>query len=174
MELQIIQEKIFTIRGRKVMLDFDLAALYNVETKRLKEAVRRNKNRFPPDFMYELTREEFQALRSQIATLKPGGTGRHSKYLPFVFTEQGISMLSGVLQSERAIEMHIAIMRAFISLRQFVFQYTDLANQIIEIRECVSNHNEQLNQIYNAIENLLNEKAVQKTWENRKPIGFTT
>ena len=154
------------------MLDFDLALLYMVETKRLKEAVRRNIKRFPPDFMYELTYEEYNSLRSQFATLKEKGRGEHAKYLPFAFTEQGIAMLSGVLHSERAIEMNIAIMRAFISLRQFVFQYNDLANQIIEIKQSVSNHNEQLSQIYEAIENLLDEKVKQKAWSERERIGF--
>jgi len=172
MELQIIHEKIYTVRGHKVMLDFDLAELYLVETKRLKEAVRRNIKRFPPDFMYELTQQEYRFLRSQFATLEKKGRGAYTKYLPFAFTEQGISMLSGVLHSERAIEMNIAIMRAFIAIRQFVLQYNDLAEQIIEIRQSVSNHNEQLNQIYDAIENLLDEKAEQKKWNERERIGF--
>ncbi len=172
MELQVIREKIYTIRGQKVMLDFDLAELYMVETRRLKEAVRRNIKRFPPDFMYELTQTEYRFLRSQIATLEKKGRGTYTKYLPFAFTEQGISMLSGVLHSERAIEMNIAIMRAFIAIRQFVLQYNDLAEQIIEIKQSVTNHNEQLNQIYNAIENLLDEKTEQKKWSNREPIGF--
>ncbi len=154
------------------MLDFDLAELYLVETKRLKEAVRRNIKRFPPDFMYELTQQEYRFLRSQFATLEKKGRGAYTKYLPFAFTEQGISMLSGVLHSERAIEMNIAIMRAFIAIRQFVLQYNDLAEQIIEIRQSVSNHNEQLNQIYDAIENLLDEKAEQKKWNERERIGF--
>lgn len=154
------------------MLDFDLAALYMVETRRLKEAVRRNKLRFPPDFMYELTQQEYLSLRSQIATLEKKGRGAYAKYLPFAFTEQGISMLSGVLHSERAIEMHIAIMRAFIAIRQFLLQYNDLAGQIIEIKQSVSNHNEQLSQIYDAIEGLLEEKAEQKRWAERELIGF--
>jgi hypothetical protein len=142
------------------MLDFDLAALYIVETKRLKEAVRRNKQRFPPDFMFELTPGELHSLRTQFASLEKTGRGAHSKYMPFAFTEQGIAMLSSVLNSEKAIDMNIAIMRAFIALRQFVIQYTELAQEIIEIRHSVSNHNEQLSLIYDAIENLLEEKAV--------------
>ena len=116
------------------MLYFDLAALYMVETRRLQEAVRRNKLRFPPDFMYELTQQEYLSLRLQIATLEKKGRGAYAKYLPFAFTEQGIAMLSGVLHSERAIEMHIAIMRAFISLRQFILQYNELAEQIFDIK----------------------------------------
>ncbi|MEO7531755.1 MAG: ORF6N domain-containing protein [Sediminibacterium sp.] len=172
MELQVIHEKIYSIRGNKVMLDFDLAELYMVENRRLKEAVRRNIRRFPPDFMYELTQQEYQSLRSQIATLKTG-RGMHAKYLPFAFTEQGIAMLSGVLHSERAIEMNIAIMRAFIAIRQFTLQYNDLAEQIVEIKETVSNHNDQLDQIYGAIEKLLDKKTEQKIWAERERIGFT-
>ncbi len=156
------------------MIDYDLACLYGVETKRLKEAVRRNHGRFPDDFMFELTSEEFMLLRSQIATLKTKGRGAHTKYLPFAFTEQGIAMLSGVLNSPKAIAMNIAIMRAFIALRQFIFQYDELASQIMEIKNTVSNHNDQLNQIYTAIENLLDEKVAQKTWEERERIGFNT
>lgn len=171
MEQQVIHEKIYTVRGHKVMPDFDLAALYMVETKRLKEAVRRNMKRFPPDFMYELTPQEYQSLRTQIATLEIG-RGKYSKYPPFAFTEQGIAMLSGVLHSEKAIEMNIAIMRTFIAIRQFALQYNDLAEQIVGIKQSVSNHNEQLNQIYNAIETLLDEKVEQKTWADRERIGF--
>jgi hypothetical protein len=172
LELQVIHEKIHTVRGHKVMLDFDLAALYMIDNRRLKEAVRRNIQRFPPDFMYELTQKEYQFLRSQFATLEKKGRGKYTKYLPFAFTEQGIAMLSGVLHSDRAIEMNISIMRAFIAIRQFVLQYNDLAEQIVEIKQSVSNHNEQLDQIYNAIENLLDEKVEQKTWANRERIGF--
>lgn len=153
------------------MLDFDLADLYMVEAKRLKAAVRRNIKRFPQDFMYELTQEEFQSLRTQFASLKIG-RGLHPKYPPYAFTEQGIAMLSGVLHSERAIEMNIAIMRAFIAIRQFVLQYNDLAEQIIEIKQSVTSHSEQLSQIYDAIENLLGEKAAQKNWSERERIGF--
>ena len=102
MELEVIQNKIFEIRGFKVMLDFDLALLYNVENKRLKEAVGRNLNRFPDEFMFELTKMEYDSLRSQIASLK-NGRGQHLKYLPFAFTEQGIAMLSSILNSEKAI-----------------------------------------------------------------------
>jgi hypothetical protein len=124
------------------MLDFDLAGLYMVETRRLKEAVRRNNQRFPSDFMFELTREEYHFLRSQFATIEKKGKGVHTKYLPFAFTERGIAMLSGVLHSDRAIEMNIAIMRAFIALRQFVMQYNELAQQIVAIKQSVVNHNE--------------------------------
>lgn len=112
-----IENLIHVVRGQQVMLDSDLATLYGVETKRLKEQVRRNLNRFPTDFMFELTKEE--CLRSQIATLN-AGQGKHLKYMPFVFTENGIAMLSSVLKSETAIEVNIRIMRAFTYMRSFL------------------------------------------------------
>lgn len=154
------------------MLDFDLAELYMVETRRLKEAVRRNRQRFPIDFMFELTGPEYQFLRSQIATLETKGRGKHTKYLPFAFTEQGIAMLSGVLHSDIAISMNISIMRAFIAIRQFTMQYNDLAEQILEIRQSVSDHQDQLTLIYGAIQKLLEEKAKKKSWDEREKIGF--
>lgn len=106
-----IATKILFLRGEKVLLDADLALLYGVETKRLKEAVKRNIDRFPEDFMFELSKEEWESLRSQFATLK-GGRGQHSKYPPFAFTEQGVAMLSGIFNSPRAVETNIAIMPA--------------------------------------------------------------
>ena len=173
MQQTVIQQRIYEIRGYKVMLDFDLAELYEVETKRLKEAVRRNKVRFPDDFMFQLTKNEFDSLRSQIATSnKRGGT----RYMPFAFNEQGIGMLSGVLNSGKAVQMHIAIVRAFVALKQFVLNYKDLATQINAIRQTVSSHSEQLNQIYDAIENLIDEheekKEQKRLWKERERIGF--
>lgn len=115
--LQIIQSKIYEIRGQKVMLDFDLAELYGIETKVLKQAVKRNLKRFPSDFMFELTKEEFGNLRSQFVTSnKRGGT----RYMPFAFTEQGVAMLSSILNSEVAIEINISIIRAFIAMRLLI------------------------------------------------------
>jgi ORF6N domain len=173
MQLTVIQQKIYEIRGHKVMLDFDLAELYEVETKRLKEAVRRNKSRFPADFMFELAKEELESLRTQFATSNKRGGAR---YMPFAFTEQGVAMLSGVLNSDKAIQMNIAIMRAFVEIRKFVLNYKDLAVQINEIRQSVTNHSEQLNQIYDAIENMMDEKEEKKEqkklWKEREPIGF--
>lgn len=173
MEISLLQQKIFDIRGHKVMLDFDLAELYETETKRLKESVRRNKSRFPPDFMFELTKEELTSLRTQFATSnKRGGT----RYLPFAFTEQGVAMLSGVLNTEKAIQMNIAIMRAFVEIRRFALNYKDLAVQINEIRKTVSSHSEQLNQIYDAFENMMEEKQdkleEKRQWAKRERIGF--
>ena len=109
MQLSVIQNKIYELRGQKVILDFDLAEMYDVATKVLKQAIKRNSQRFPSDFMFILTQKEFQGLRSQIVTSKRGGT----RYLPYAFTEQGVSMLSGVLNSPLAIQVHIQIIRIF-------------------------------------------------------------
>ena len=166
MELQIIQNKIYEIRGLRVMLDFDLAEMYETETKRLKEAVRRNLNRFPPDFMFELNEEEYQSLRTQFATLERSGRGKHSKYLPFVFTEQGVAMLASILNSPKAIEINISIVRAFIALRQYALGYAEL-NQKLE--NFMIETNMQFNDIYQA----LTEMASQKDNSNgRTPIGY--
>ena len=118
-DIAIIENKIYEIRGQKVMLDFDLAEMYGVETKRLKEQVRRNIERFPAEFMFELTKEEVQFSRSQIETLKTG-QGHNIKYLPFAFTEYGIVMLSSVLKSKTAVEVNINIIRAFVRMRQYL------------------------------------------------------
>lgn len=118
-DIAIIENKIYEIRGQKVMFDFDLAEMYGVETKRLKEQVRRNIERFPAEFMFELTKEEVAISRSQIATLKTG-QGYNIKYLPFAFTEYGIVMLSSVLKSKTAVEVNINIIRAFVRMRQYL------------------------------------------------------
>ncbi len=158
------------------MLDFDLAELYQLETKRLKEAIRRNSKRFPIDFMFELTREEYISLRTQFATLKKKGRGQHLKYLPFAFTEHGVTMLASILNSERAIEMNIAIVRAFIALRQIALYHKDLAEKPDQLKtemyDRLDSHDSQLNAIYDAIENLLDDKAVKKSWEERDKIGY--
>ena len=117
----IIEKMIYVIRNQKVMIDSDLAILYEVDTKTLNRAVRRHLNRFPPDFMFELRAEEYDALRCQIGTLKTE-RGKHRKYLPLVFTEQGIAMLSSVLHSDRSVEVNIAVMRTFVKLRQLLLQ----------------------------------------------------
>ena len=169
MELEIIQQKIHEIRGQKVMLDVDLAELYNVQTKVFKQAVKRNNKRFPPDFMFALDKTEFANLRSQFVTSSWGGT----RYMPFAFTEQGVAMLSSVLNSDKAIEMNIAIVRAFIALRQFALNYKGLADQIQEIRRTVEDHSEQLTKIYGAIESLMAAKEAQQDWlQTRERIGF--
>jgi len=142
MDLEPIQNKIYEIRGVKVMLDFDLAELYGTETRRLKEQVRRNLERFPDDFMFELTRVEYNSLRSHFATLDIQGRGKYSKYLPFAFTEQGVAMLSSVLKSKTAIANNIRIMRAFVAVRQLilnppVYETKELQNQFRALKEYI-------------------------------------
>ena len=161
MELEVIQNKIFEIRGCKVMLDFDLALLYNVENKRLKEAVRRNSNRFPEDFMFELTEIEFNSLRSQIASSNRGGV----RYMPFAFTEQGIAMLSSVLNSEKAIEINISIIRAFVMMRQFTLSYSELKTRIEEIEN-------QFPDIYKALNYLVDKDKLGNNTKERVKIGY--
>ncbi len=153
------------------MLDFDLAQLYEVPTRTLNQALKRNIERFPEDFVFQLTREEYNSLRSQFVILDEG-RGTYSKYNPYAFTEHGVTMLASILKSEKAVKMNIAIVRAFIALRQFALQYKDLADQIQEIRQTVDNHSDQLSKIYVAIEAMLTEKEAQKTWEERERIGF--
>jgi phage regulator Rha-like protein len=182
--IKSIQNRIYEIRDERVMLDRDLADLYEIETKRLTEAVKRNLKRFPADFMFQLTQEEWEdlrfqiesleksdSLRPQIATLKKG-RGQHSKYLPYAFTEQGVAMLSGILNSDKAIAMNIAIMRAFVEIRKILIQENDLRIQLQLIKERLGEHDTQLNAIYDAMENLLDEKAEQRKWDERKRIGF--
>ena len=181
--IKSIQNRIYEIRGERVMLDRDLAFLYEVETKVLNQAVKRNFKRFPLDFMFRLTKQEFESinfeievveksdsLRSQIVTLKTG-RGQHAKYLPYAFTEQGVAMLSGVLNSDKAINMNIAIMRAFVEIRKLTLQQIDFAQQIQLIKDKLTGHDIQLNEIYDAMENLLDEKAAQTKWDNRDRIG---
>ena len=168
MELTVIQKKIYEVRGYKVMLDKDLALLYEVPTKSLNLAVKRNIDRFPVDFMFQLTKEEFDSLRFQNETSKRGGT----RYLPYAFTELGVAMLSSVLNSSKAIQMNITIMRAFVTLKQFALNYKDLTEKINELREKIDGHDVQLNQIYDAIEGLLDDKTEQKSWKDRERIGF--
>lgn len=164
MEIEIIQNKIFEIRGYKIMLDFDLALLYNIENKRFKETVRRNINRFPSDFMFELSKIEYDSLRTQIASLK-NGRGQHLKYMPFAFTEQGIAMLSSVLNSEKAIEVNISIIRAFVTFRQFSLTYNELKDRISEIES-------QFPDIYKALNYLVDKDTVSKNNEERNKIGY--
>lgn len=169
MQLQLIQNKIYDIRGQKAILDFDLAVLYEIETKYLKRAVRQNAKRFPADFMFELTKQEFDSLRCSLSTSNQrGGT----RYAPFAFTEQGVAMLSSVLHTDKAIHMNIAIMRAFVEVRRFILSNAALSRQVLELKEQVGNHDDQLAQIYATMQNLIEEKLLEKKWEEREPIGF--
>ena len=170
-QLEVIQQKIYEARGKKIMLDFDLAELYEVETKVLNQAVKRNKDRFPQDFMFRLSKEEWGFLRSQFVTLEKG-KGKYPKYLPNAFTEHGLTMMASVLKSAIAIKMNIAIVRAFVALKQMAVNYREIADKISELRSRIDEHDIQLNQIYDALENLLNEKVSQKKWEERERIGF--
>jgi hypothetical protein len=166
------------------MLDFDLAALYEVATKVLNQAVKRNIKRFPKDFMFRLTPAEWQDVWSQIVTTYESEKSSRSQNVttfqesrrkdnsPYAFTEQGVAMLSGILNSDKAIAMNIAIMRAFVEVRKILIQENDLRTQLQEIKERLGEHDTQLNAIYDAIENLLDEKAAQRKWEERKRIGF--
>ena len=150
------------------MLDEDLADLYQVETKRLNEQVKRSQERFPEDFMFQLRIEEYENLKSQFAASSWGGRRK----LPFAFTEQGVAMLSGILNSDKAITMNIAIMRAFVEVRHVLLLQSDMRAQLKQIKERIGEHDVQLNQIYDALENLLDEKAAQRKWDDRERIGF--
>jgi len=169
MELQTIQNRIYEIQGQKVLLDFDLAELYETETKRLKEAVRRNIDRFPSDFMFELTKDEYNTLRTQFATLDNRGRGKHSKYRPFAFTEQGIAMLASVLRSPKAIEVNIQIVRAFVFLRKYALSHSELTRKLQELE---TKYDKQFNDIFEAINFLLQKDSAQKKQQERKRIGF--
>ena len=216
MDANIIRGKIYEIRGQKVMLDFDLAELYGVETRVFNQAVKRNAERFPEDFMFRLTADEWErygtqdaqiiddqpdgnssqivmssaeviqdaqisdnetiGMSSQIVMTSEGGTNsrknRGKAYLPYAFTEHGVTMLASVLKSEKAVRMSIAIVRAFITLKEFVSKQNAIDAQFQEIRDRLVEHDVQLSSIYDAIENLLDEKVNQKSWENRARIGF--
>ncbi|MEO8568184.1 MAG: ORF6N domain-containing protein [Ginsengibacter sp.] len=165
MQLSVIQNKIYEIRGQKVMLDFDLAEMYEVETRSLKQAVKRNANRFPADFMFILTQKEFQGLRSQIVISKRGGT----RYLPYAFTEQGVAMLSSVLNSEKAIEVNIIIIRTFVLIRQFALNSKDLQQKINKLEK---RYNSNFKEIFLALNLLLNDKQQQEDFAKRDRIGF--
>ena len=148
---EVIEQKIFLIRGQKVMLDADLARLYGVATKVLIQAVKRNIKRFPSDFMFQLSGAEFQSLRSQFVTSKLGGR----RYFPYVFTEQGVAMLSSVLNSDRAIQVNIAIMRVFVKLRQIISTHKELASKLSELERKMEKHDEEIKAIFDVIRQLM-------------------
>jgi len=160
-----IESSILLIRGQKVLLDVDLAKLYGVPTKRLNEQVRRNLRRFPEDFMFQLSVEESNSLRSQFATLKVG-RGGHRKYRAYAFTEQGVAMLSSVLNSDQAIEVNIAVMRAFVRLREMIASHKDLARKLDELEK---KYDAQFRVVFDAIRQLM--APVTKD-ERKRRIGF--
>lgn len=157
-----IASRIFLIRGVKIMIDHDLARLYEVQIKVFNQAVRRNIDRFPHDFMFQLSKEEFSALRSQIVTIK--GRGKHPKYLPLAFTEQGVAMLSSVLNSKRAIQVNIQIMRTFTHLRKMLMSYKELKEKIEAIEK---KYDKQFKMVFDAIKQLIIEESKPK-----QEIGF--
>ena len=165
MELEQIKRSIHEIRGKKVILDFELAKLYQTETKRLKESVRRNIRRFPSDFMFELTAEEWENLRSQFATSSWGG----KRYLPFAFTEQGVAMLSSVLNSEIAIDVNINIMRAFVMMRQFALTYQELSEKLIELEKL---HNQKFDDIEQVLTYLIQKDTQQTQQAHRNEVRY--
>ena len=163
MEIQIIQSKIYDIRGVRVMLDFDLAEMYEVETKALKQAVKRNIERFPADFMLILTQDEWNSLRSQIVTSNRGGI----RYMPFAFTESGVAMISSILKSKKAIEANIQIIRAFILLRQYAVGFAELNRKL---EEFMIETNVQFSDIYQVLTELASQKELED--KPRNPIGY--
>jgi hypothetical protein len=168
-QFETVERKIHLIRGQKVMLDSDLAELYEVETRVLNQAVRRNLSRFPEDFMFQLTEAEAQNLRSHIVTSNRKHGGR--RYLPYVFTEQGVAMLSSVLRSERAVQVNIAIMRAFVKLRELMNTHAELAQKIEAMERQYGAHDKQIGLIFELIKRLL-QPPDSGPLPPRKPIGF--
>ena len=179
-----IQNRIYKLRGERVMLDMDLASLYEVETRVLNQAVNRNIKRFPADFMFQLKPYEYEDIKlqiiannenfqsSQIVMIENFPKNRIDKYLPYAFTEQGVAMLSGVINSDMAIKMNIEIMRAIVEIRRIALDNTDVIVQLKEIQKQIGNHDLQISHIYEAIENLLDENAAQRKWDERKRIGY--
>ena len=189
---QLIQDRIYEVRGEKIMLDFDLAQLYGVETRVFNQAVKRNAGSFPKDFMFRLTIKEWKNMTSQTVISSEVALKRESSMssqsvmtypdkrpktaLPYAFTEHGVTMLASILKSSKARKMNIAIVRAFIALKKFVVQKNKVLELFQELKDRIDGHDTQLGSIYNAIENLLDEKteekSKQKNWEARERIGF--
>ena len=161
--VQFVERRIYLIRGHKVMIDMDLAELYGVPTKGLNQRVQRNRKRFPEDFMFQLTKDETEALRSQIVISKHGGR----RYLPYVFTEPGVAMLSSVLNSEHAIEVNITIMRAFIRLRQMLETNEELNRKFAAVIRKLSAHDNYFKVVFDEL-----KKLAEQPTPSHKPIGF--
>ena len=163
-----IMNKIYLIRGKKVMLDRDLAELYEIETKQLKRAVKRNINRFPEDFMFELTTGEFNNLRSQFGTSSWGG----SRYLSMAFTEHGVIMLASVLNSERAVQMNIRIVRIFTRMREMLNTHKGVLQKLEKIEQKLAEHDDQILVIFKYLKQLEQSKKQELDYQNRKRVGF--
>jgi ORF6N domain len=185
--IKSIQNRIYEIRGHRVMLDFDLAQLYEVETRVMNQTVKRNNYRFPPDFMFQLTAKEWSQIKLQSTDYQLGttmssqivmtsGSKRPKIALPYSFTEHGVAMLASVLKSKKAVEMNIAIVRAFIALRSMTIHNHEILNQLIELRDRIGEHDIQLSAIYDALENMLDKKQTEQEekekWVKRQRIGF--
>ena len=166
--VEVIEHRIYLIRGQRVMLDRDLAELYQVQTKNLNKAVKRNLDRFPEDFMFQLTQEQTRALRFQIGTSNEGRGGR--RYLPYAFTQEGVAMLSSVLNSERAVQVNIVIMRAFVKLREIMATHKYLAHKIGALERKYKEHDEEIQVVFKAIRKLLQPPPVR----SKRRIGFIT
>lgn len=189
MKAQIIQDRIYEVKGEKIMLDFDLAQLYGVETRVFNQAVKRNAASFPKDFMFKLTAREWkEILASQVILIETGGKSNSSQfvmssikhrgamYLPYAFTEHGVTMLASILKSPKARKMNITIVRAFIALKRFANKNAAILHLVKELKDRIDEHDVQLSSIYDAIENMLDEKEEVKVkkigWEERERIGF--
>lgn len=184
MNTEIIHNKIYEIRGHKVMLDYEIAEMYEVETKRINEQVKRNIERFPEDFMFQLTENEWVMMRSQIVTTSDSNWSqiatsskkhRGKSYLPFAFTEHGVTMLASVLRSEKAVKVSIAVVRAFITLKQYIADRKNISKQINSIKdelsERIDEQDVQIIEIYQVLDKLIQDKEEQKPVK-REPIGF--
>ena len=169
---EAVVRMIYVFRGEKVMLDRDLSELYGVETKVLNQAVKRNIDRFPKDFMFQLNKKEFENWKSQFVTSNSVKMGIRRS--PYAFTEQGVAMLSGVINSPKAVKMNISIMRAFVEIRRAIINNKNIGNKLNMLEEKLGEHDVQLNQIYDAIETLMDKKAELETWQERRRIGFKT
>ena len=189
MKADLIQKQIYEVRGEKIMVDFDLAQLYEVETRVLNQAIKRNIESFPKDFMFRLTAKEWkEVLSSQTLIIEnfektnssqfvmSSVKFRGAKYLPYAFTEHGVTMLASILKSPKARKMNIAIVRAFIALKKFVSKNDAVLELVKELKERIDEHDVQLSSIYDAIEGLLDEKENENDkkigWEERERIGF--
>lgn len=162
---ELVMNKIHLVRGKRIMLDSDLADLYNIETKRLKEGVRRNLNRFPGDFMFELSAEEHESLRTQIASSKAGRGG--ARYLPMAFTEQGVAMLSSVVNSETAIRVNIHIIRVFTKMREMLLTHKDILSKLEKVEQKLTGHDAEIALVFKYLKQLLHPPPT-----SRPAIGF--
>ncbi len=167
MQLQKIETKIYEVRGQKVMLDFDLSDMYQVENRALKQSVKRNINRFPNDFMFQLTKSEWKEVITNCDNLPEGV--KFSPATPFAFSEQGVSMLSSILKSKKAIQVNIAIMRAFVLIRQYALSHKDLTDKLKELE---TKYNKQFKDVYEAINYLLQKDKKEIEQKYRKRIGY--